>query len=57
MKGKITIIVIAHRLSNTTNSGGIFIMETGRVVKEGTYSGLVNNSNSKFYTMVGLQKI
>ena len=57
LKGKITIIVIAHRLSTITNSDRIFIMEAGRIVEEGTYSGLVNNSNSKFSTMVGLQKI
>ena len=57
LKGKITIIVIAHRLSTITNSDRIFIMESGRVVEEGTYSDLVNNSNSKFSTMVGLQNI
>lgn len=57
LKGKITIIVIAHRLSTIKNSDRIFIMESGRLVEEGTYSGLVKNSNSKFSTMVALQKI
>ena len=56
-KGKVINIVIAHRLSTITNTDRIFIMEAGRIVEESTYSGLVNNSNSKFSTMVGLQKI
>jgi ABC-type multidrug transport system fused ATPase/permease subunit len=57
LKGKVTIIIIAHRLSTITNSDRIFIIETGRIVEVGTYSGLVNNGNSKFSTMVGLQKV
>jgi ABC-type multidrug transport system fused ATPase/permease subunit len=57
LKGKITIIVIAHRLSTIKNTDRIFIMESGRVVEVGTYSSLVNNNNSKFFSMVNLQKI
>ena len=57
LKGKITIIVIAHRLSTIKNADKIFIMEAGRIVEDGTYNGLVSNSNSKFSNMVRLQKI
>jgi len=57
LKGKITIILIAHRLSTIKNCDNIFIMESGRVVEEGSYMDLISNRKSRFSRMVRLQNI
>ncbi len=40
LKGKITIIVIAHRISTIKNMDRIYIMKNGSVYKKGTYASL-----------------
>ncbi|EFI42478.1 ABC transporter ATP-binding protein [Peptoniphilus sp. oral taxon 386] len=39
-----TVIVIAHRLSTTTNSDKIFLIKDGRVADRGTHEELLNNN-------------
>ena len=40
LRGDITILLIAHRLSTVRNSDMIFVLEQGRVVEQGTYDYL-----------------
>ena len=40
MKGSVTIIVIAHRLSTVKNSDMIFVLKNGRIIEQGTYDYL-----------------
>lgn len=46
LKGKVTIIVIAHRLNTVQNSDQVFLMESGKLVDNGTFQELVaRNAN------------
>jgi len=47
LKGRVTTLVIAHRLSATQNCDAIFVLESGRLVASGTYDSLLA-SNSLF---------
>lgn len=42
LRGKKTIIIVAHRLSTTINSDNIYVLEHGRIVGKGTHSELLN---------------
>lgn len=45
LHGKITIISVAHRFSTIRSCDSIFLMEKGRVVAEGTFDMLLQNSD------------
>jgi len=46
-----TMIMIAHRVSTLQNVDRIYVMERGRIIEEGTYQGLLNDRNSKFWSL------
>ncbi len=50
MEGR-TSVVIAHRLSTIRNCEWLFVIHKGRVVEQGTYDHLANNSASYFYKL------
>jgi ABC-type multidrug transport system fused ATPase/permease subunit len=50
---KITIILIAHRLSTVKNCDTIFLLEQGKLRGQGTYKEL-NQSNEQFMKMSGV---
>jgi len=54
LKGKITVIIIAHRLATIKNSDYIYVFDNGKMVESGTYEELVL-LDSKFHSMVNLQ--
>jgi ATP-binding cassette, subfamily B, bacterial PglK len=51
---KITIIIIAHRLSTVRDCEKIFLLEKGKLIDEGTFETLVKN-NKNFSSMVKKQ--
>ena len=51
-----TFLIIAHRLGTLKYTDNIAVMERGRVVEEGSYDKLMNNSSSVFYRMNKEQK-
>ena len=55
--GRQTIIIIAHRLSTIRNCNYIYVLDKGRIVQEGTWNGLITDSNSLFVRMCKLQGI
>jgi len=57
LKGKITVIIIAHRISTIKNVDKIYIMENGKIVESGNFKELKNNNQSKLSQMVELQLI
>ena len=49
---EITVVVIAHRLSTISNSDYVYVLETGKIVEEGSYEELSKNSESSLYTLI-----
>lgn len=52
LNGKITIIIITHRIDTLQNVDNIFVMNKGSVVGNGTYGNLIKN-NDYFITVSG----
>ena len=46
-----TFLIIAHRLGTLKYTDNIAVMERGKVVEEGSYGKLMNDSSSVFYRM------
>ena len=57
LKGKITVIIIAHRISTIKNVDKIYIMENGKIIESGNFKELKNNRQSKLSKMAELQLI
>jgi len=45
LKGQITIIIIAHRLSTVKNADQLILMERGKIIQIGSFKNLMHNSN------------
>lgn len=56
LKRKITIIVIAHRLSTLLNCDKIIFLENGKVKEEGPPRNLLANKNSSFYKLYNIRE-
>jgi subfamily B ATP-binding cassette protein MsbA len=56
LKGKYTILMVAHRLSTIRNADRIIIMNKGKIEKIGTFEELMNTS-SLFSKMIQLQEL
>lgn len=46
-----TFLIIAHRLGTLKYTDKIAVMERGKIIEEGSYDRLINNSNSVFYRL------
>jgi subfamily B ATP-binding cassette protein MsbA len=42
LKGKITMIIIAHRFSTIRNADHIYVMDQGKIIEEGSYDNLLS---------------
>lgn len=56
LKGQYTILIIAHRLSTIKNVDIIYLMDKGKIIGQGTFEQLAENSE-RFRKMVELQEI
>ena len=56
LKGKYTILIVAHRLSTVKNVDRIVLMKEGRIESVGNYQSLFNE-NLRFKRMVELQEL
>jgi len=54
LRGKLTILIIAHRISTIRNTDQILVMEQGEIVERGTYDALTANAASHFCRLTGL---
>jgi ABC-type multidrug transport system fused ATPase/permease subunit len=48
LHGKITILMIAHRLSTVMNADKLFVLENGEIIEEGVPRVLLENKGSEF---------
>jgi len=57
LKGQVTVIMIAHRLSTVKSCDYIYVLENGRIVEEGPPDTLIEEKDSFFRKMCKLQNI
>jgi ABC-type multidrug transport system fused ATPase/permease subunit len=46
MRGKVTVVLIAHRLNTIQNADKVILIENGQILDSGTFSQLVSNNPS-----------
>ena len=51
LRGKITMLIIAHRLSTLSSADRLLVLNEGRIVEEGPPKLLLENKDSYFYKM------
>jgi ABC-type multidrug transport system fused ATPase/permease subunit len=56
LKGKYTIITIAHRLATIKNADRVYIFDKGAIIDSGTYEELLQHS-AAFKKMISFQKL
>ena len=49
--GDSTVIIIAHHLQMVKNCETIYVIDNGEIVESGSYSDLMKDKNSKFYSL------
>ena len=57
LKGEITVVIIAHRLSTVREVDYLYVLEEGRVLEEGSYQALTRNGTTRFREMVEMQQL
>jgi subfamily B ATP-binding cassette protein MsbA len=57
LKGQMTLILIAHRLSTVRNCDRIYVLDRGSIIEEGTYDELLARPGSRFRAMCELQHL
>lgn len=56
LQGKLTMVVIAHRISTIRNAESILVLEQGRIVERGNYQSLMRKKDSRFYALACLSE-
>ena len=57
LRGKITIIIIAHRISTIRNSDYLYVIDKGEIREMGTFDSLSLRKDSFFNKLISSQKI
>ncbi len=55
LQGKITILIIAHRLSAFKKADNIYLLENGKLIESGTLDKLIYNGNGRFQELYKAQ--
>jgi ATP-binding cassette, subfamily C, bacterial len=56
MKGKITVLAIAHRLSTVLRADKLLVLENGKIIEEGSPQTLLRDKKSYFYQAYNLRQ-
>lgn len=54
LNGKITVIIIAHRLTTLRNCDNILVLDEGRIIESGSYDSLAAKEGGYFHRMLML---
>lgn len=57
LKGKMTVIIVAHRLSTLKNVDKIYVINDGKIVDSGSFPELLKSDQSHFKKLVALQSL
>ena len=57
LKGKITIILIAHRTSTLQNTDYLYVLNKGKIEESGKFKDLKNDPNSFFSRLISSQML
>ena len=57
LRGKISILMIAHRLSTVMIADNLIILENGKIIESGSPKNLLQDENSYFYKNYNLMEI
>jgi ABC-type multidrug transport system fused ATPase/permease subunit len=57
LKGEVTVVIIAHRLSTVKNVDRVYVLDEGRVIESGTYHELRTREDGEFREMVEMQSL
>ena len=57
LKGEVTVVIIAHRLSTVKNADRVYVLDEGRVIEEGAYHELRAREDGEFREMVKMQSL
>jgi ABC-type multidrug transport system fused ATPase/permease subunit len=56
LKGKVTVLVIAHRLSTVMNTDKLIVLEKGSIVEQDTPQQLLKDKDSYFYKVYNIRE-
>lgn len=56
LKGEMTILIIAHRLSTVQNADKLFVLDGGKIIEEGNPRELLKDKDTYFYKTYDLRK-
>ena len=54
LKGKLTVIIVAHRISTIKKCDSIIVLKDGRIIEKGSFSSL-EKKDSEFKKMLDAQ--
>ncbi len=57
LKGEVTVVIIAHRLSTVKNADRVYVLDEGRVIEAGAYHELRHREEGAFREMVEMQSL
>jgi subfamily B ATP-binding cassette protein MsbA len=57
LKGEVTVVIIAHRLSTVKSADRVYVMDGGRIIEEGSYHELRAREEGRFREMVEMQAL
>lgn len=51
LRGKLTILLIAHRMSTLRGADNIIVLEHGRIIEQGSYQAISSDENTRFHQL------
>ncbi len=57
LRGEMTVVIIAHRLSTVKNVDRVYVLDEGKVIEEGSYYELREREEGQFRKMLSMQSL